>query len=428
MSINEVGPSQDMPAAGATAEGAAGVPSRRRWRTGTIFAVSAAGALVLASAATGVLATARIVSIESPTAAGSSQSAPVAPQQGTSGGPSRAGVTTAATPATKTQSVGVVLIDTVLKYQGAEAAGTGLILTSNGEILTNNHVVDGATSITVTVASTGTSYTASVVGTDPTKDVAVLQLSGASGLTPATTAASTKPATADAVTAVGNANGTGTLSQASGTITALNQSITAAGDGGSNPEALTGLIETNADVVPGDSGGPLYDSSGAVIGIDTAASSGSAAVTGFAIPISTALGVAQQIETGTASSGITIGYPAFLGVEVQPDGAATGVPQGPSTGVPQGPATGTTQVPATGTTPPTGAVIAGALDGTPAATLGLAAGDVITSVNGTAITSSTQLSTVLGGYNPGDTVTLAWTDATGVAHSASVTLIEGAAN
>jgi S1-C subfamily serine protease len=329
-------------------------------------------------------------------------------------------VTTAATPATKTQSVGVVLIDTVLKYQGAEAAGTGLILTSNGEILTNNHVIDGATSITVTVASTGASYTASVVGTDPTKDVAVLQLSGASGLTPATTATSTKPATADAVTAVGNANGTGTLSQASGTITALDQSITAAGDGGSNPEALTGLIETNADVVPGDSGGPLYDSSGAVIGIDTAASSGSSAVTGFAIPISTALGVAQQIESGTASTGITLGYPAFLGVEVQPDGAATGVPQGP--------ATGTTQGPATGTTPPTGAVIAGALAGTPAATLGLAAGDVITSVDGTAITSSTQLSTVLGGHKPGDTVTLAWTDAAGVAHSASVKLIEGAAN
>jgi S1-C subfamily serine protease len=337
-------------------------------------------------------------------------------------------MTTAATPATKTQSVGVVLIDTVLKYQGAEAAGTGLILTSNGEIVTNNHVVDGATSITVTVASTGKSYIASVVGTDPTKDVAVLQLSGASGLTPAPTDSSSKAAVADAVTAVGNANGTGSLSQASGTITALDQSITASGDDGSNPEALTGLIQTNADVVPGDSGGPLYDSAGDVIGIDTAASSGSTTVAGFAIPIATAVSIAHQIEAGTATAGITIGYPAFLGVEVQPDGAATGAAQAPATGGVQGPATGGVQGPATGITPPVGAVIAGALAGTPAETLGLAAGDTITAVNGTAITSSTQLSTVLGGHNPGDTVTIGWTDAAGVAHSASVTLIAGAAN
>jgi S1-C subfamily serine protease len=328
-------------------------------------------------------------------------------------------MTTTATPATKTQSVGVVLIDTVLKYQGAEAAGTGLILTSNGEIVTNNHVVDGATSITVTVASTGKSYTASVVGTDPTKDVAVLQLSGASGLTPALIDSSSKPAVANAVTAVGNANGTGSLSQASGTITALDQSITASGDNGSNPEALTGLIQTNADVVPGDSGGPLYDSAGDVIGIDTAASSGSTTVAGFAIPIDTAVTIAHQIEAGTATAGITLGYPAFLGVEVQPDAVA---------GAGQAPVTGGAQGPATGIVPPTGAVIAGALAGTPAETLGLAAGDVITAVNGTAITSSTQLSTVLGGYNPGDTVTIGWTDATGAAQSASVALIAGAAN
>jgi S1-C subfamily serine protease len=373
--------------------------------------MSAAGVLVLASAATGGLATARILSLESPSV-GSSQSAPATPQQGTSGGPSRAGVTTAAVPATKTQSVGVVLIDTVLKYQGAEAAGTGLILTSNGEILTNNHVVDGATSITVTVASTGKSYTASVVGTDPTKDVAVLQLSGASGLSTAPTTSSSNAAVADAVTAVGNANGTGSLSQASGSITAVNQSITASGDNGSNPEALTGLIQTNADIVPGDSGGPLYDSAGDVIGIDTAASSGSTTVTGFAIPITTALGIAHQIEAGTGTAGITLGYPAFLGVEVQPDGTAIGAAQGPSTGI----------------APPAGAVIAGSLAGTPAETLGLAAGDIITAVDGTAITSSTQLSSVLGGYNPGDTVTIGWTDAAGVAHSGSATLIAGAAN
>ena len=111
--------------------------------------------------------------------------------------------------ATSAQSVGVVDIDTVLKYQGAQAAGTGIVLTSSGVILTNNHVIDGATSISVTVVSTGATYTATVVGDDPTQDVAVLQLQNASGLKTAKLGDSNGVSVGEAVTGVGNAGGVG---------------------------------------------------------------------------------------------------------------------------------------------------------------------------------------------------------------------------
>ena len=291
------------------------------------------------------------------------------------------------------------MVDTVLTYEGAAAAGTGIVLTSSGEILTNNHVVDGATSISVTVISTGDSYTAHVVGTDATKDIAVLQLEGATGLKTATLDGTSVVAVSDAVTAVGNAGGTGSLTSAAGTVTSLGQTITASGPSGNNPETLKGLIETDANVISGDSGGPLYDTAGEVIGVDTAASQGSATVTGYAIPIATALDIATQIESGVKTDQITIGYPAFLGVAI-----------GQSAGITDG------------------APVSGVIRGTPAESAGLVAGDTITTVDGTAITSGSQLSYVLGSHDPGDSVAISWTDAAGAAHSATGTLIEGAAN
>ncbi len=168
----------------------------------------------------------------------------------------------------------VVDIDTKLSYQQAAAAGTGMVLTSNGEILTNNHVVDGATSITATVVATGKTYTAHVVGTDATDDVAVIQLEGASGLTTVQTADSSKVATGDQVVAIGNAGGTGgTPSVVTGSVTDTNQSITASDESGSDAEQLSGLIQTDAPIVAGDSGGPLVNTDAKVIGMDTAASS-----------------------------------------------------------------------------------------------------------------------------------------------------------
>ena len=290
-------------------------------------------------------------------------------------------------------------IDTVLNYQGEEAAGTGIILTSSGEILTNNHVIDGATSIKVTVNATGAVYPAVVVGTDATSDVSVLQLEGASGLSTATTGATSQVAISDDVVAVGNAGGTGNLTAASGAVTAVDQAITASSDDSSSSENLTGLIETNADVVPGDSGGPLYNADGDVVGIDTAASSGSSTVAGYAIPIGTALSIAHLIESGDATSAITIGYPAFLGVEIETTADGT-----------------------------TGALVGGTIAGAPAAQAGLAAGDTITAVNASPVTSASQLSEVLKGYRPGDSVTISWTDGAGATNSATVVLIQGPAN
>ena len=315
------------------------------------------------------------------------------------------GSSTGSGSATTAQSVGVVDINTVINYGAEEAAGTGIVLSSDGEILTNNHVIDGATTIKVTIVSTGKSYSATVVGDDPTDDVAVLQLSGASGLATAKLGDSSSVAVGNTVTAVGNAGGTGgTPSAATGTVTALNQSITATDQGGGNSENLTGMIEINADIQAGDSGGPLYSTSGTVIGIDTAASSQSfnATTTGFAIPINKALSIAKQIETGTETSTIHIGPTAFLGVELGSGGASSFGSNG--------------------------ATISGVVDGSAAQQAGLAAGDTITAVNGQTVSSATDLSTALEGFQPGQKVTLTWVDSSGQSHSATVTLGSGPAD
>ncbi len=223
----------------------------------------------------------------------------------------------------RTQSTGVVLIETDLAYQGNQAAGTGMVLTSAGEVLTNNHVIAGATTIRVIVPDTGKTYPAKVVGYSVSDDVAVLQTSGASGLATIETDSST-PSVGAKVTALGNAGGTGTLTPATGTITALGQSITAGDDNGSS-ERLTGLIETDANVQPGDSGGPLLNAADRVIGMDTAASTSNGGLAGygdgggndgFAIPIAHALAIAKQIESRKGSSTVHVGGTAFLGIQV----------------------------------------------------------------------------------------------------------------
>lgn len=343
------------------------------------------------------------------------------PGGGSGGAGSGAGSATGtldATTATDAQQSGVVLISTVLGYQSAEAAGTGVVLTSDGLVVTNNHVVEGATQITVTVASTGDTYTAEVVGTDATADVAVLQLQGASGLATATLDDDEAGvAVGDAVTAVGNAEGGGVLLAADGTVTGLDESITTQAEGASSGESLTGLIEVDADVVSGDSGGPLLDDEGEVVGITTAASSGSADITGYAIPIQDVLDVVTQVVAGQDTDTITLGYPAFLGVQI----AATGGDPAALDGLP-GSTTGST---AGGVA---GATVAGVIDGTPAAQAGLTAGDTITAVDGVTVADGDALSEALAAHAPGDQVTLTWTTATGTTQSATVTLVEGPAD
>jgi len=330
---------------------------------------------------------------------------PVAPVVPVQPGYGHGGSPTATTgTATTAQQVGVVDIDTVLSYAGAEAAGTGLVLTSTGEILTNNHVVVGSTGIVVTIVSSGRSYPATVVGTDATADVAVLQLTGASGLATANLAESATVAVGDAVTGVGNAGGVGGRpAAAAGTVRATGQSITTQAEGSAAAETLSGLIETDADIQAGDSGGPLFNADDQVVGIDTAAQSGGPSTAGYAIPISTALGIADQIEAGQASQTIVIGYPAFLGVQVAP---------------------ARYRYSRTGTA---GALISGVVSGGPAEAAGLSAGDTITALGGTAIADSSALSTTLAGDAPGQSVTITWVSSAGATQSATVTLATGPA-
>jgi len=300
--------------------------------------------------------------------------------------------------------VGVVDIDTKLQYQNASAAGTGMILTADGEVLTNNHVVEGATTIKVTVVSTGKTYNAVVLGTDPTDDVALIKMQNASGLQTVNVGTSTGLNVGDVVTSVGNAQGVGgTPTVASGTVTALDQDITASDPSGTNPEQLSGLIETNANMQPGMSGGPLYNDSGKVVGMNTAGSSsgprrrrgGTPTASGdnYAIPVDHALAIVKQVESGQETDTVHIGYDGFLGVEVSQDESST-----------------------------PGAVVGQVLDGTPAADTSLQAGDVITGIDDTKVTDAASLGTAMDAHKPGDKVKVSWVDGNGQQQSASVQL------
>ncbi len=304
----------------------------------------------------------------------------------------------------------VVDVVSTLGNQNATAAGTGIVLTSSGEVLTNNHVIDGATSIKVRDVGNGQVYTASVVGYDVTQDIAVIQLQGASGLQTANLGNSSSVTVGDKVVAIGNAGGTdGTPSVATGQVTGLDQSITASDASSGTAEQLTGLIRTNAGIQAGDSGGPLVNSSGQVIGIDTAASSGavqlnsSTATQAFTIPINEAVSIARQIESGTSSATVHIGSTALLGVEIVSASQQLGNPAG------------------------TGAEVAGVQSGSAAAGAGLAAGDVITAVGGHSITSASDVRSALNGYHPGDKISITWTSQAGQSQSATVVLGSGPA-
>jgi S1-C subfamily serine protease len=311
-----------------------------------------------------------------------------------------------------TIGTGVVVVNTKLGYQGGAAAGTGIVLTSSGEVLTNNHVIQGATSVDVVVPGTTHHYSAKVVGYDVSADVAVLQVSGASNLKTASVGDSSKVTAGQAVKALGNAGGTGALTPASGTVTGLRKSITVSGDQGGSAR-LTGLIETDASLQPGDSGGPLLNAKGQVIGMDTAASTGftfqAAGVSdSYAIPINTAVTLAKQIESGRASTAVHIGPTAFLGVEIASPAASTGFGPGGFGGAASA-----------------GGLIAGTAAGGPAASAGLTAGDVITAINGRTVSSPSALTSLILTKKPGAKITVTYTDQSAASHVTTVTLGSG---
>jgi S1-C subfamily serine protease len=332
---------------------------------------------------------------------------------------------------------GLVDVVSTLGYQSGAAAGTGMVLTSTGEVLTNNHVIDGATSIKATDVGNGRTYAAKVVGYDKSHDVAVLQLEGASGLQ-TVTLSSSSPQNGQKVVALGNAGGKGgTPSVATGTVTGLDQSITASDESSGTAEQLTGLIGHNSGIQPGDSGGPLVNTYGQVIGMDTAASSSSsttgyqsqdgqtsAQTQAFAIPITEAASIASQIEAGTPAPSAHLGGTAFLGVETSSAGSSDtggdgygGYGYGGSYGGSYG-----------GGATSSGVSIAGVVPGSAAAQAGLAAGDQITSVAGHSVTSSSDIQSALGKYRPGDKISIAWTDQFGQPQTAVVALTAGPAS
>ena len=384
---------------------------------------------------------------------------------------------------------GIVDIVSTLGDQNAEAAGTGQVVTSSGEVLTNNHVIDGATSIKATDISNGRTYTAKVVGYDKSDDVAVIQLQGASGLTTVSFGDSSQVTVGQSVVALGNAGGKGgTPSVATGTVTALNQSITASDEGSGSSENLTGMIETNANIQPGDSGGPLVNSAGQVIGIDTAASSASGSSSGGSgqDPFG---GSGQDPFGGSGQGQDPFGGSGGYGGSGQDPFGGSGQGQDPFGGSSQSPsqqspsssgqspsssgssqtqaftipinkalaiagqieagnASSTVHIGASGflgvelASPDSSAsggvtggsqsgselTVEGTLSGSPAAQAGLSAGDVIDSVDGQAVSSQSDLQSAIMQHHPGDQVTIGWTDQSGQTHTSTVTLANGPAD
>jgi len=309
----------------------------------------------------------------------------------------------------------IVNLTTTLS-SGGQAAGTGIIISSNGLVLTNNHVIDNSTSIEAENSASGATWSAKVLGYDRQDDVALVQLEDASGLKAATLGNASSLNEGDAIVALGNAGGKGgTPTVVTGYVTALDQQITAADQDGSNAETLRGLVQIDADIQPGDSGGPLVNADGAVVGMNAAASSGNgfgfgqSANEGYAIPIEHAVAIAKKIASGQGGTGIHVGgNRALLGVAVtqqSPSGF------GNSTG--------------NGTA---GAPVSSVQAGSAAEKAGIQAGDTITGVDDTSISSAQELTEALTAYQPKDTVTITWTDSSGQNHHADVQLGSGPPN
>jgi S1-C subfamily serine protease len=345
---------------------------------------------------------------------------------------------------------GLVIINTTLQYQSDEAAATGMVINSDGLVLTNNHVIEDSTSIKATDLGNGRTYTATVIGYDVTGDIALIKLQGASGLRTVPLGNSSTVKTGDSVLAMGNAEGQSQIVPAAGQVTALNQTITASDEGGTiTSETLHGMIQDNADIVQGDSGGPLANSSGQVIGMDTAGSNGGGfgvqqqSTSGFAIPINTALNVASQIGAGQASSTLTIGYPPFIGIYIAQGSDSNPQDQAQSQGNGfgnfggnfggfGGSGNGNCYTSDRNLTTPTsianvstGTLILGVICDSPAEAAGITAGSVITAVNGQAIGAPDDLTSVVSKYRPGTTISVTWVSASGKQTTSSLKLTAG---
>ena len=296
----------------------------------------------------------------------------------------------------------MVVIETALRYQQTSAAGTGVVLSRDGVVLTNNHVIRGATRIRIATGG-GRRYSARVLGYSIANDVAVLKLQTASGLATATVGRSAGVQRGHRVTAVGNAEGAGTLVVSRGSVVATGRTITVRGVEGEKHQ-LSGLIQTNAELHPGESGGPLLDASGRVIGINTAASTGwafhSGSNEGYAIPIDRAMAIARQIQAGRESASVHVGPTAFLGIAVHASGYYD---DGYRTGV----------------------RVDNVLAGGPADRAGLERGDIITTIAGERVATPADVARIVARRHPGDTIRLTWIDDAGRRSSGHARLATG---
>ena len=328
----------------------------------------------------------------------------------------------------------IVDVTSTLRYDDETASGTGFVIDGNPAlVLTNNHVIRDATSVTARLTSTGKTYPAKIIGADVGADVALLQLQGATGLpaVPVGNSAALKPGTP--VLAIGNQAGQGGQpTTAPGIISSLNRTIQA-NDGTSGfTEILHGMLQTSAQIEPGDSGGPLADAAGVVIGVDTAAGTGGP-VAGYAIPIDGAMTVARQIAAGRAEPGISLGVGGFLGV-VMPSTTSTspraqaqaehGLAVAGGGRSPQSclDTESGAAVPATVAPARSGALVDGVLCGTAAATAGIDAGDVITEVAGRQVSSPDALTAIVSGCLPGTFVPVTWVSTDGTTRTSLVAL------
>jgi putative serine protease PepD len=265
-----------------------------------------------------------------------------------------------------------------------------MIISTDGEIITNNHVISGATAITVTLYGQTKALPTTLVGADPSSDVALLKIdSPPADLQPITFGDSSKLQVGDAVIAVGNALGlsAGTPTVTSGIVSATGRTVQAGDSTGATTETLTNIIQTDAAINSGNSGGALVDSDGQVIGMNTAvaaSSSGNAPAQniGFAIPALTIEGLLSQLRQG----GTTKGSKAFMGVEVEDDTSALQQ--------------------AYGFLPSSGAVVVSVEAGSPAQSAGIEEGDVIVSYNGKAVKTALDLTTDVQASAVGSTASI----------------------
>jgi S1-C subfamily serine protease len=318
-------------------------------------------------------------------------------------------------------SPSVVDITATLGYDDETASGTGFFVDpKDGLVLTNNHVIRDATSVTVAIPGTQRSYQARIVGADTSADIAVLRITPLPRAPSAPIGDSSAVSVGSTVVAIGNRAGAGGPPVlAPGVISATGRTIQAADGASRFTETLHNMLQTTAKIQPGDSGGPLADSAGAVIGVDTAAGTGGAAA-GYAIPINTAMTAERQIVSGRPSPGIVLGVGGFLGVIVPstttPSPRAQAAeerslgtaPAGSASQIGCLPTEAGAGVPASVAPVDSGALVDGVLCGTAADAAGITAGDVIITADGRAVSSPDALTAIVNACRPGSVVAVTW--------------------